>query len=122
MPEAITRMCLFRVEQVYKPDNPNKTQPYFANITFEDLTVTSAPKGLPLGDITCLEPDACTGIVLRSIHVDDAVVDPKPVTCSKVDSGSSQSDIVPPDVVPAHCTAPQLPAREPDPAHQAGWK
>ena len=96
------KQFLLHVNQDYKPDNPNTTLSYFDNITFEGLTVTHAPKGAPLGDITCLPQSACTGIDLKTISISDSVEAPVPVTCSGVASGVVLD--TDPEVVPKGCT------------------
>ena len=92
-----------------RPDNPNRTLSYFSNITFQDLTVTQAPSGFPMGDITCLSESACTDITLRNIKLAQGVEPPQPVTCKGVASGVEEG--VDPALLPPGCTASNNSAR-----------
>jgi len=94
------KQFLLHVNQDYKPDNPNTTLSYFDNITFEAITVSHAPKGVPLGDITCLPQSACTGINFRRIRISDSVEAPVPVKCSGVASGV----VIETEGIPKGCT------------------
>jgi polygalacturonase len=92
---------LFHVAQDYKPDNPNKTLSFFDNIRFENITVTSAPNGLPIGDITCLHQTPCHNISLEAIHLAPGKVSsPKALSCKNVHG--SQTDVD--SAIPASCT------------------
>ena len=72
---------LLHVNQDYRPDNPNTTLSYFSNLSFVNLTVSAAPKGFPVGDITCLNATPCTGTLLSNIDT-TAIDSPQPLQCA----------------------------------------
>ena len=103
------------MNQDYRPDNPNKTVSYFENLSFLDLTVTSAPPNFPLGDFTCLSETPCNNTTLANINV-EALVDPKPITCScVVGKQSNDGKAIPPSCTAGSCPPPPPPSPSPPP-------
>lgn len=91
---------LFHVNQDYNPDNPNKTLSYFSNISFDDIIVTSAPKYLSVGDVTCLDQTPCYNISFNNVQLLN-VSSPRSLSCKNVHG--SQTDVNS-SVIPTSCT------------------
>ena len=54
---------------------------YISNLSFVNLTVSAAPKGFAMGDITCLNATPCTGTLLSNIDT-TAIDSPQPLQCA----------------------------------------